>query len=246
VTGPTGSGKSTTLYSMLSALARPEINIVTIEDPVERRIPMVTQIPIRRTEDQRTSLSYASALRFLLRQDPNIMMIGEIRDPETAGTATRAAMTGHLLLSTLHTNDAPSAVSRLLDMGVEPYNVAGTVRLVIAQRLVRRICVRCKEPCDPDPALLALAGVEPRRLGTVRFMRGRGCDACGGTGFRGRIGIFEMLEINDPIRRLIAQGRPDKEIAAAGLANHMVPLRQAGWTRVREGETTLDEILKET
>jgi type IV pilus assembly protein PilB len=246
VTGPTGSGKSTTLYSMLSALARPEINIVTIEDPVERRIPMVTQIPIRRTEDQRTSLSYASALRFLLRQDPNIMMIGEIRDPETAGTATRAAMTGHLLLSTLHTNDAPSAVSRLLDMGVEPYNVAGTVRLVIAQRLVRRICVRCKEPCDPDPALLALAGVEPRRLGTVRFMRGRGCDACGGTGFRGRIGIFEMLEINDPIRRLIAQGRPDKEIAAAGLANHMVPLRQAGWTRVREGETTLEEILKET
>ena len=246
VTGPTGSGKSTTLYSMLSALARPEINIVTIEDPVERRIPMVTQIPIRRTEDQRTSLSYASALRFLLRQDPNIIMIGEIRDRETAETATRAAMTGHLLLSTLHTNDAPSAVSRLLDMGVEPYNVAGTVRLVIAQRLVRRICPRCKGPCDPDPAILALAGVEPRRLGTVRFMRGAGCDACGGTGFRGRIGIFEMLEINDTIRRLIAQGRPDKEIAAAGLANHMVPLRQAGWARIREGETTLEEILKET
>jgi type IV pilus assembly protein PilB len=246
VTGPTGSGKSTTLYSMLSALARPEVNIVTIEDPVERRLPMVTQVPIRRTEDQRTSLSYASALRFLLRQDPNIMMIGEIRDAETAETATRAAMTGHLLLSTLHTNDAPSAVSRLLDMGVEPYNVAGTLRLVIAQRLVRRNCAHCKEPCEPDAALLALAGVEPRRLGGVRFMRGRGCDACGGTGYRGRIGIFEMLEIGDPIRRLIAQGRPVKEIAAAGLANHMQPLRQAGWARVREGETTLEEMLKET
>ena len=246
VTGPTGSGKSTTLYSMLAALARTEVNIVTIEDPVERRIPMVTQIPIRRTEDQRTSLSYASALRFLLRQDPNVMMIGEIRDAETAETATRAAMTGHLLLSTLHTNDAPSAVSRLLDMGVEPYNVAGTLRLVIAQRLVRRICIQCRVPDEPDPALLALAGVEPRRLGSVRFMRGAGCDACGETGYRGRVGIFEMLEVNDAIRRLIAQGRPDKEIAAAGLANHMQPLRQAGWARIREGLTTLEEILKET
>ncbi|HEU4451874.1 MAG TPA: ATPase, T2SS/T4P/T4SS family [Longimicrobium sp.] len=246
VTGPTGSGKSTTLYSILSALARPEVNIVTIEDPVERRIPMVTQVPIRRTDDQRTSLSYASALRFLLRQDPNIMMIGEIRDAETAETATRAAMTGHLLLSTLHTNDAPSAVSRLLDMGVEPYNVAGTVRLVIAQRLVRRVCPECKEPYEPDAAMLALAGVEARRLGAVRFMRGAGCDACGGTGYRGRIGVFEMLEVDDTIRRLIAQGRSDKEIAAAGLANHMQPLRQAGWARVREGQTTLEEILKET
>lgn len=246
VTGPTGSGKSTTLYSMLAALARPEVNIVTIEDPVERRIPMVTQVAIRRTEDHRTSLSYASALRFLLRQDPNIMMIGEIRDAETAETATRAAMTGHLLLSTLHTNDAPSAVSRLLDMGVEPYNVAGTVRLVIAQRLVRRICPHCKEPCEPDPALLALAGMEPRQLGAMRFMRGMGCDACGGTGYRGRIGIFEMLEVNDAIRRLIAQGRPDREIAHAAHANHMQPLRVAGWARVREGQTTLEEILKET
>lgn len=246
VTGPTGSGKSTTLYSMLSALACPEVNIVTIEDPVERRIPMVTQIPIRRTDDQRTNLSYASALRFLLRQDPNVMMIGEIRDAETAEMATGAAMTGHLLLSTLHTNDAPSAVSRLLDMGVEPYNVAGTLRLVIAQRLVRRICGECREPCEPEPALLALAGVEPRRLGSVRFMRGRGCEACGGTGYRGRIGIFEMMEVDDAIRRLIAQGRPDKEIANAAIQNHMQTLRQAGWARVREGETTLEEILKES
>jgi type IV pilus assembly protein PilB len=246
VTGPTGSGKSTTLYSMLAALARPEVNIVTIEDPVENRIPMVTQIPIRRSEDQRTSLTYASALRFLLRQDPNIMMIGEIRDSETAETATRAAMTGHLVLSTLHTNDAPSAVSRLLDMGVEPYNVAGTLRLVIAQRLVRRTCDNCKEPYDPAPELLALAGIEARRTGSTRFMRGSGCDACGRTGYRGRIGIFEMLEINDPIRRLIAQRRPDSEIASAGLANHMQPLRQAGWTRIRQGVTTLEEIIKET
>lgn len=246
VTGPTGSGKSTTLYSMLSALARTEVNIVTIEDPVERRIPMVTQVPIRRTEDQRTSLTYASALRHLVRQDPNVLMIAEIRDAESAETATRAAMTGHLLLSTLHTNDAPGAVSRMLDMGVEPYNLAGTLRLVIAQRLVRRICARCREPHDPDPALLALAGVEPRRLGAVRFMRGAGCDACGGTGYRGRVGVFEMLEVNDAVRRLIAQGRPDKEIAAAGLANHMQPLRQAGWARIREGLTTLEEILKET
>lgn len=246
VTGPTGSGKSTTLYSMLAALARPEVNIITIEDPVERRIPMVTQVPIRRAEDQKTSLTYASILRYLLRQDPNILMIGEIRDRETAETAVRAAMTGHLLLSTLHTNDAPSAVSRLLDMGVEPYNVAGTVRLVIAQRLVRRICAACQEPCDPDPAMLSLAGVEARRMAGITFVRGRGCDACGGTGYRGRVGIFEMLEVDEPIRRLIAQGRSDREIQAAALANHMQPLRQAGWARIRAGETTLEEILKET
>jgi type IV pilus assembly protein PilB len=246
VTGPTGSGKSTTLYSMLTALARPEVNIISIEHPVERRIPMVTQVSIRPTDDRRTSVSYASVLPFLLRQDPNIMMLGEIRDQESAETATRVAMTGHLLLSTLHTNDAPSTVSRLLDMGVEPYNLAGTLRLVIAQRLPRRICAGCKAPHEPDPALLALAGVDPRRLGSMRFMRGQGCDACGGTGYRGRIGIFEMLEINDAIRRLIAQRRPDSEIAAAGLANHMLPLRQAGWARIREGQTTLEEILKET
>ncbi|MDB4952263.1 MAG: epsE 3 [Gemmatimonadetes bacterium] len=246
VTGPTGSGKSTTLYGILGALARPEINIVTIEDPVERRVPMVTQVNIRRTEDQKTSLSYASVLRSVLRQDPNIIMVGEIRDPETAETATRAAMTGHLLLSTLHTNDAASAVSRLLDMGVEPYNVAGTLRLVIAQRLVRRICPACKEEYQPDPSALSLAQVEPRRLGGMCFMRGRGCDGCGGTGFRGRVGLYEILEVNDTIRRLIAQGRPDKEIAAAGLADHMQPLRQAGWARIREGQTTIEEVLKET
>ena len=246
VTGPTGSGKSTTLYSMLAALARPEVNIVTVEEPVERRIPMVTQVGIRRTEDPRTSLTYATALPFLLRQDPNVMMIGEIRDPETAAMATRAAMTGHLVLSTLHTNDAPSAVSRLLDLHVEPYNLAGTLRLVIAQRLVRRTCDQCKEPYSPDPDLITLSGIDPRRLGTTRFMRGRGCEACGDTGYRGRIGVFEMLEINEPIRRLIAQGRSDNEIASAGLANHMQPLRQAGWSRIREGLTTLEEIIKET
>ena len=246
VTGPTGSGKSTTLYSMLSALARPEVNIVTAEDPVERRIPMVTQVQIRRTDDPRTSLTYASALRYLLRQDPNIMMLGEIRDAETAKTATSFAMTGHLVLSTLHTNDAPSAVSRLIDMGVEPYNIAGTLRLVIAQRLVRRTCDHCKEPYEPKAEILALAGVEARRWGAIRFMRGAGCDACGGSGYRGRIGIFEMLDVNDPIRRLIAQGKSDQEIAAAGRANHMKPLQEAGWARIREGVTTLEEIIKET
>jgi type IV pilus assembly protein PilB len=246
VTGPTGSGKSTTLYSMLTALAGPEVNITTVEHPVEHRIPMVTQVQIRRTDDARTTLTYASVLPFLLRQDPNVMMIGEIRDPETAGTATSFAMTGHLLLSTMHTNDAPSAISRLLDLGVEPYNIAGTLRLVIAQRLVRRNCEHCKEPYDPGSALLTAAGLEPRRWGSIRFLRGRGCEACGGTGFRGRIGVFEMLEVNETIRRLIAQGKSDQEIAAAGRANHMKPLREAGWARIQEGVTTLEEIIKET
>lgn len=246
VTGPVGSGKSTTLYSILSALAKPAVNIVTVEDPVERRLPMVNQVEIRQTEEQRTSVTFASMLRALLRQDPNIIMLGEIRDPETAATATRAAMTGRLLLSTLHTNDAPSTVSRLLDLKVEPYNLAGTVRLIVAQRLVRRICQQCKEPYEPDPALIALAGIELRRLGGIQFMHGRGCDACAGSGYRGRIGLFEMLEVDDTISRLIAQGRSDKEIGAAAIGNHMQPLRQAGWQRIREGQTTLEEVLKET
>jgi len=246
VTGPTGSGKSTTLYSILAALARPEVNIVTIENPVERRIPMVTQLSIRRTEDERTSLTYASVLPYLLRQDPNVMMIGEIRDAETAEAAIRLSMTGHLVLSTLHTTDAPGAVSRLLDMGVEPYNLAGTLRLVIAQRLVRRNCEHCKEPYVPGPDVLALAELDARRFGSTRFLRGAGCPTCGGTGFRGRTGVFEMLEVNDTICRLIAQGRSDKEISAAGRANHMHPLRQAGWALVREGVTTLEEIIQET
>lgn len=244
ITGPTGSGKSTTLYSILAALARPEVNVVSIEDPVERRIPMVTQISIRRTDDERTSLSYASVLRAVLRQDPNVVMIGEIRDTETAQTATRAAMTGHLLLSTLHTNDAPSTVSRLVDMGVEPYNVAGTVRLVVAQRLVRRICSGCRRPEAVEPELLGHGDGTPDWGSTC--YRGAGCDACGGTGYRGRVGVFEILEVDDTIRRLIAQRRSDQEIAAAARANGMQPLRDAGLARVQAGETTLEEILKET
>jgi len=248
VTGPTGSGKSTTLYSILAALARPEVNIVTIEDPVERRVPMVTQTNIRDTKDQSTNLSFAKVLKSVLRQDPNVVMLGEIRDPDTAATAVRAAMTGHLLLSTLHTNDSAGAISRLIDMGVEPYNVAGTVRLVIAQRLVRRICPGCKAAYRPDPALLALALADSDADGMhdVQYVRGVGCDSCNGTGYRSRIGVYEILEVTDPIRRLIAQGRPDLEIADAARADRMQTLRQAGWIRVRNGDTTLDEILHET
>jgi type IV pilus assembly protein PilB len=246
VTGPTGSGKTRTLYSIISELASPEVNIITLEEPVEQRLAMVTQVSIRPTDDPRTTVEFRTILRFLLRQDPNVIMVGEIRDAETATTATRLAMTGHLLLATLHTNDAPSTVLRLVDMGVEPYNVAGTVRLVLAQRLVRTICERCKEPCEPDPRLVAASGMDARRITGIRFMHGRGCEACNGTGYYGRTGVFEVLEVDETIRRLIAQGRSDKEIASAGLANHMQPLRQAGWRLIREGVTTLEEVLKET
>jgi type IV pilus assembly protein PilB len=246
LTGPTGSGKTTTMHSVLSYLAKPEVNIITVEDPVERELPMVTQVNVRSTDSQSNDLSYATVLRAMLRQDPNVLMVGEIRDPETAQVAVRASMTGHLLLSTLHTNSAPATVHRLFDLGLEPYNIADALRLIIAQRLVRRICGHCREPYTPAAEQLNAVGAGPDVVETMTFHRGRGCMHCNHTGYRGRIGIYEMMEMNDETRSLIVRRASEAELALAAKENGMQPLRAAGWQRIREGVTTLDEVLKET
>lgn len=246
VTGPTGSGKSTTLYSILQHLNHPAANIITVEDPVEREIPGITQVPVRPSPDAELDLSYAAVLRAMLRQDPNILMVGEIRDPETARIAVRAAITGHLVLSTVHTNDAPGTMTRLLDMGIEPYNIIGALRLVVAQRLVRRICPHCREPEEPSDEQLAMAETRRPQVAGIRFFRGRGCAHCNHTGYRGRIGLFEVMQITDRIRPLILSRKTEAEIRAAALSGQMIPLRSVGWARIREGKTTLEEVLRET
>lgn len=244
LTGPTGSGKSTTLYSILNQLAQPEVNAITVEDPVEREIEGVIQVNVRPADNSEVNLSYTTVLKAMLRQDPDILMVGEIRDAETAQIASRAAMTGHLILSTIHTNDAPGTITRLLDMGLEPYNIVGALRLVIAQRLVRRICSQCREEYTPEPEIMALAGGNPQRMGNQKFYRGAGCASCNNSGYKGRVGIYEMLEINDRIKPLILARKDEKEIAAVASQTGMVPLKMAGLNRVRQGLTTLEEIVK--
>ena len=239
LTGPTGSGKTTTLYSALSYLRSPTKNIQTVEDPAEYQLPGINQMSIR----SKIGLDFASALRSILRQDPDIIMIGEIRDLETARIATRAALTGHLVLSTLHTNDAPSAFSRLRDIGVEPYLIAATVKLVISQRLVRGSCPRCRRDCPPTPELLKLAAAaNPDVLGW-NHQAGAGCEHCGKTGYRGRFAIIEYLETNESIRELVLAGRGDGAVRAQAVADGMETLLLNGLSKVRDGLTTLDEIL---
>jgi type IV pilus assembly protein PilB len=245
VTGPTGSGKTTTLYSALQRINTIETNIMTAEDPVEYNLHGINQVQVNND----VGLSFAAALRAFLRQDPNIIMIGEIRDLETASIAVKAALTGHLVLSTLHTNDAPSTITRMLDMGVEAFNVSAAVNLVVAQRLVRRICPECRVTAEyPREELRALVspGVTFEAIAAIPLMKGKGCDSCGGTGYRGRAGLFEVMSISPEIRRMILRNASVAELRDQAVAEGMLTLRAHGLIKLHQGVTTLEEVLKET
>ena len=238
VTGPTGSGKSTTLYSVLERINEPESNLITVEDPVEYMIPGINQVQI----NEKAGLTFADALRSILRQDPDKIMVGEIRDTETAQLAVRAALTGHLVLSTLHTNDAPSAVIRLNDMGVAPFLISSSVIGVIAQRLVRKLCPACKEAFEPGPNVCR----EYQIPEGSRIYKAVGCEQCRWSGYKGRTAVFQMMTINDEIRRLIAEEAQAREIEGAALRNGMRSLRDAGLLKVLEGVSSMEEVLQET
>ncbi|MBX6363077.1 MAG: type IV-A pilus assembly ATPase PilB [Gemmatimonadetes bacterium] len=241
VTGPTGSGKTTTLYSALSKVNTKEVNIMTAEDPVEYNIHGINQVQVR----NEIGMTFAAALKAFLRQDPNIIMVGEIRDIETGSIAIKAALTGHLVLSTLHTNDAPSTITRLLDMGLEPFNVAAALNCVAAQRLVRRICENCREEVTYSQEELEAAGItaDPR---TLKFYRGRGCEHCGGSGYKGRAGLYEIMAMTPELRRMIMHGHSADELREQGLRQGMLTLRMDGMLKVSRGITTLEEVIKET
>jgi type IV pilus assembly protein PilB len=238
VTGPTGSGKTTTLYSCLSKLNRPETNIMTAEDPVEYNLEGINQVQVR----DEVGLTFASALKAFLRQDPNIIMVGEIRDLETGGIATKAALTGHLVLSTLHTNDAPSTINRMIDMGIEPFLVASSTVLIAAQRLVRRICKNCKEEVRLSNEALTDVGLPP----DIPVFHGRGCDQCSGTGYAGRQGLYEVMPITPELRELILDRASTTELRRLAMQQGMLTLREDGLVKVRKGVTTIEEILRET
>jgi general secretion pathway protein E len=238
VTGPTGSGKTTTLYAALDKINRPDLKIITVEDPVEYQLKRVNQIPVK----PKIGLTFAAGLRHIVRQDPDVIMVGEIRDLETAEIAIQAALTGHLVFSTLHTNDAPSAITRLQDMGCEPYLFSSVLNGVLAQRLVRKICQVCRVPKAAEPAELAALGIAS--TGTEELFHGKGCDECRGTGYRGRTAIYELLRITESMRSLIVRRAPAGEIRREAVAHGMVTLREDGWARARAGVTTVAEILR--
>ncbi|HEV2284326.1 MAG TPA: ATPase, T2SS/T4P/T4SS family [bacterium] len=240
VTGPTGSGKTTTLYTALERINTPERNIVSVEDPVEYQIPRVNQVQV----NTRAGLTFASGLRSILRQDPDIVLIGEIRDRETAQIAVQASMTGHLVLTTLHTNDAPGAATRLADMGVEPFLVTASLTGVLAQRLLRVICPQCKEAYTPPPDALRRLGLDAAHRRELRLYRGRGCDFCRGTGYRGRIGVFELMVMTDRLRALVLGGASADQLRAAAREDGMRLMRQDGVEKVLEGVTTVEELLR--
>src|SRR5881397_1416850 len=240
VTGPTGSGKTTTLYGALDKINTPDRKIITVEDPVEYQLKGVNQIPVK----PKIGLTFATGLRHIVRQDPDVILIGEIRDLETAEIAIQAALTGHLVFSTLHTNDAPGAITRLQDMGVEPYLVASVLSGVLAQRLVRRICQSCRVPDAPNAADLESLGVSAP-AGTALF-RGKGCDECRGTGYRGRSGIYELFPITEDARSLILRRAPTRDIRRVAMEAGMVTLRLDGWAKACAGVTTVEEVLRVT
>ena len=244
VTGPTGSGKTNTLYSAIASLNKPDTNIMTAEDPVEFNLPGINQVQIR----ENIGLNFAAALRSFLRQDPNIILVGEIRDYETAEIAVKAALTGHLVLSTLHTNDAPSTVSRLVNMGIEPFLVGTAVNLIQAQRLVRRVCSKCKfEVADVPAKTLIDIGIKPEEIEAgLKVMKGKGCATCNGTGYKGRVGLYEVMEITEGIRDLIMVGATAVEIKRKALEEGMLTLRQSGLEKIKNGVTTVEEVLRET
>lgn len=238
VTGPTGSGKTTTLYAALALRETASEKIITVEDPVEYQLPGVTQVPVHR----QAGVTFGAALRSILRQDPDVIMVGEMRDPETAEIAVQAAMTGHLVFSTLHTNDAVGALPRLLDLGIPDYLAASTVDGILAQRLVRRVCDGCREVYEPPrDAVRKLAGDD---LPPAAFLRGAGCPACRGTGYRGRTGIFELLVLDDALREAIVRRAPPSELRALARRGGMRSMRADAWERVREGITTVEEVLR--
>ncbi len=242
VTGPTGSGKTNTLYSSIAQLNTPDTNIVTAEDPVEFNLNGVNQVQIR----EGIGLSFATALRAFLRQDPNVILVGEIRDVQTAEIAVKAALTGHLVLSTLHTNDAPSAVSRLLNMGIEPFLIAGSVNLICAQRLVRRVCRACAASAGASPASLVDVGFSQAEARTVTPRKGRGCGACNRTGYKGRIGLYEVLEVTDTLRERILAGGAPRPLRRAAIDEGMLTLRESGLRKIADGVTSIDEVTRET
>ena len=239
VTGPTGSGKTTTLYSALSRINQIDVNIMTAEDPVEYNLLGINQVLVR----NEVGMTFAAALKAFLRQDPNIIMVGEIRDLETGSIAIKAALTGHLVLSTLHTNDAPSTITRMVDMGIEPFNVASAVNLIVAQRLVRRICKECKQQHEYTPEEMHAFGIDKKE---GPFSKGAGCDTCAGTGYRGRQGLYEVMNLTSPLRREILKGASTEELRDTAVKEGMLTLRMDGMLKVKKGITTLEEVVKET
>ncbi len=242
VTGPTGSGKTNTLYSALQALNTSETNIMTAEDPVEFNLQGINQVQMK----EQIGLNFAAALRSFLRQDPNIVLVGEIRDFETAEIAIKAALTGHLVLSTLHTNDAPSTISRLVNMGIEPFLVATSVNIIQAQRLIRRICSECKEDIHLPPEGLVEIGFSKEEAASLKIYKGKGCSNCNNTGYKGRVGLYEVMEINDELRELIIIGASAMELRRKAIDLGMITLRESGLCKIREGITTIEEVVKET
>jgi type IV pilus assembly protein PilB len=242
VTGPTGSGKTNTLYSSIAKINTLETNIMTAEDPVEFNLVGVNQVQVR----ENIGLNFAAALRSFLRQDPNIILVGEIRDFETAEIAVKASLTGHLVLSTLHTNDAPGTISRLMNMGIEPFLVASSVNLICAQRLVRRICTQCKEDHPTPPQAMTDAGFTPEESTQVMPKRGKGCERCNLTGYKGRVGLYEVMEVTETLRELILVGASALELKRKAVDEGMITLRRSGLRKVMEGVTTIEEVARET
>ncbi len=242
VTGPTGSGKTNTLYSSISQLNQPDTNIMTAEDPVEFQLGGVNQVQMK----EQIGLNFAAALRAFLRQDPNIILVGEIRDFETAEIAIKAALTGHLVLSTLHTNGAPETITRLMNMGIEPFLVATSVHLICAQRLIRRICKDCSEPVEMPVQALIDEGYTPEEAKTVQVMKGKGCATCNKTGYKGRTGLYEVMEVDDEIKELVLVGASALELKKKAIERGMITLRRSGLIKVAAGWTTLEEVARET
>jgi general secretion pathway protein E len=242
VTGPTGSGKTTTLYCVLQKINSPEKKIITVEDPVEYELRGVNQIQVKSS----IGLNFANALRSIVRQDPDVILIGEIRDAETAEIAIQSALTGHLVLSTLHTNDSPTAITRLIDMGMEDFLLSSTIIGILAQRLVRIACPHCREPYTPDPAILREMKVEGQDLTGFNIINVRGCENCSNTGYWGRAGIFEFLKITDDIQRLILEKKDSNVIKEVARRDGMRTLREDGWLKVKQGVTTISEVLRVT
>ncbi len=242
VTGPTGSGKTSTLYSALNRLNTPETNIITAEDPVEYNFRGINQVQIK----EQIGLTFAAALRSFLRQDPNIILVGEIRDFETTEIAIKAALTGHLVLSSMHTNDAPATISRLLNMGIEPFLVATSVNLICAQRLIRKVCSECKAELKTPIQTLINVGFSPEEAKSIQSFKGEGCPRCNGTGYKGRLGLYEVMEISEDIQELILVGASAREIRRKAVEEGMLTLRSSGLAKIKAGTTTLDEVLRET
>jgi type IV pilus assembly protein PilB len=242
VTGPTGSGKTTTLYSALSELNRIEDKLITTEDPIEYDIDGIVQVPV----DPDIGVTFASCLRSILRQDPDIILVGEIRDLETAEIAVQSSLTGHLVFSTLHTNDAPSTVTRLRDMGIPPFLITATLEAILAQRLVRRICTNCREEVTPSAEILADLQLTSRDIAGRKFYRGRGCEHCNNTGYRGRTGLFELMIINDQLRDMIVRNASTDDLREAARGFGLITLRDAGMDAVYAGVTTAEEVIRET